>query len=195
EGRQEARLTYLGVKSSLPHFERGIIIDIGGGSTEVIFYDKTGVKNLLSLDLGVVALKEKVAASRKYGSGAVEIIKNEVSQALEATDDFVAPLIVVGGTGTTAAAYLKGLENYQPEVVHGSQIEQTRVNDLIEKFAGMNFSKIEKHPVISAGRGAVMLPGLYILKGFMSRYNSPQTVVSDCGVLAGLLEEISTNDK
>ncbi len=193
-GREEAKLTYRGVKSSLTGLSEGIIIDIGGGSTEVIFFNKSGLKETVSLEIGVVSLQEKCKSSQRYNQKDKDVMAEEVDSFLVQTSTYKAPLIVVGGTATTASAYLKGLDDYKPEVVHSSRISAVEIEKLMGEFSRMDFVEIEENPVVSQGRGAVMLPGLYILRGFMSRYNSQEIIVSDYGILAGLLEEICSDD-
>jgi exopolyphosphatase/guanosine-5'-triphosphate,3'-diphosphate pyrophosphatase len=193
-GSEEAKLTYRGVKSSLADLPEGIIIDIGGGSTEVVFFNKSGLKETVSLEIGVVSLQEKCKSSQSYSREDKDKLAEEVNNFMTETSAYEAPLIVVGGTATTASAYLKGLDEYKPEVVHSSRITAAEIEELIEEFSHKNFVEIEENPVVSRGRGAVMLPGLYILRGFMSRYNRQEIIVSDCGILAGLLEEICSDD-
>src|SRR5690606_29361721 len=73
-GLEEAELIYQGVRWSYDFFKPGVIMDIGGGSTEFIEADRNGLKQALSLDIGVSRMYQQLDLSDPFTSTDIEKI-------------------------------------------------------------------------------------------------------------------------
>ena len=121
-GEEEARATFLGVRSDL--FERDpiLVVDIGGGSTELV-YGTDEPESLISLDMGCVRMFEKHLASDPPAAGELDALRTEVSDQLSQAKAHLgitraSPLVGVAGTVTQLATLKAGLPKEDPSVVH-----------------------------------------------------------------------------
>lgn len=190
-GVREAELTFHGVHASVPGINTGRVIDIGGGSTEWITFADNQFDELSSASVGVVTLRERFG---NHADWDVESISDARSVVGEHLPDTVGqgPLIVVGGTGTTLSAHAHQLDEYRPEVVHGDRLALSAIEEIRRAFESMTYSELRELPMIQPGREDVMLPGIVILEEFARFADVSEVIISDYGILAGILEEATT---
>ncbi len=175
-GLEEARLSYLGAASILGPGEY-IVLDIGGGSTEII--TENGGPASKSYNLGAVrAYKNswgrKQIKEQLLIQGALPSLKGKT-------------LIGVGGTITTAAAFKKGLKKYNSRKVQGTILSLEEVTALGEELAGLSLAARCQYSPLLARRGEIILEGLAILESAMDLLGAKEIIVSDAGILEGLL--------
>jgi exopolyphosphatase/guanosine-5'-triphosphate,3'-diphosphate pyrophosphatase len=187
-GEREAELIFRGVHASLPAHDSARIIDIGGGSTEWIQYEDGELVHLESCPVGVVTVLERCEVEGRWREDQVKRAFEIVGEALP-DNRGSGPLIVVGGTGTTLSAHRQGLRTYDPEVVHGDRIPLEEIRSIRDDFQAMTFEELAELDAIQSGREDVMIPGIVILETFAQHADVPSVVVSDYGILAGLIEE------
>ncbi|MGM0381415.1 MAG: hypothetical protein ACQEP7_05465 [bacterium] len=194
DGKREAYLTYRGVKKALPAVDTGTVIDVGGGSTEVIKFSGSGLEFARSLPVGVVTLREKYITADRWQANFEEPVRRDIQEKLPAGNRLPSPLVVVGGTGTTVSAYLRKLDKYNPGEVHGDIIGREEMLAMLVDFEGVKFADLKNKPIISDGREDVIVPGLLIIDEFMQLIGAESFTVSDLGILVGLLEEVENNE-
>lgn len=188
DGEREAVLTYEGVRASLP-VEEGTIVDIGGGSTEWIPFDETGLRSARSFNMGVVTLNERCLEGDRYTQEAVGCMEGEIRRRWPEDLQGPSPLVTVGGTGTTLASMKQNLDEYDPERVHGRRLNRGEIRDFRRDMSARTFEELSEHPMIQAGREDVILPGVLILEAALKKVEGLETIVSDLGVLTGYLSE------
>lgn len=188
-GDREAELIFKGVNASLPEISSGQIIDIGGGSTEWIVFENGKTVRRDSRSIGVVTLRERCDVDGQWTEDDVVHARQLVHEQLP-EDKGEGPLIVVGGTGTTLSAHRQNLREYQPGAVHGDRIPLDEVEAIRREFQSLTFDEMEGVRMVQPGREDVMVPGIVILESFASLAGSSEVVVSDYGILAGLIEEV-----
>lgn len=189
DGTREAELTYEGIAASLPDVNRGQIVDIGGGSTEWITFDESGLQSTESLSIGVVTLLERCVDGSRCSSQHAECMNEVLDNTLTPRNINSGPLVCVGGTGTTLSSVQLGLEQYEPSRVHGYELNRNQINALYDRYLGKPFNVIAREPMIQSGRAEVILPGILILKKALRLASCTTARVSDMGILAGLLSE------
>jgi exopolyphosphatase / guanosine-5'-triphosphate,3'-diphosphate pyrophosphatase len=169
-GDEEALLTFRGVTSGRPLAENTFVVDVGGGSTELILAGSEGISFHESLDLGCVRLTERFLRSDPPSAheltecaGYVQSLLNEhIPPGVAATR-----AIGVAGTVTTLATLDLGLEEEDPEVIHGHALTAASVADQLGRLSTVPVAKLrewrglhpERAPVIVAG-GVVVLETL-----------------------------------
>lgn len=188
DGDREAALTYRGVRSSLD-VDSGTVIDIGGGSTEWITFDSSGLVSAESLEIGVVTLNERCLGADRYTPDALDCLEEEVRGALQPDVPGESPLVVVGGTGTTLAALDRKLREYRPMAVHGHRLPRGSIEDHLRRMSGRTFEELAEEPMIQPGREDVIVPGIKILQAGLDTAGAEEATVSDLGVLTGYLSE------
>ncbi len=193
-GEKEARLTYLGAVSGLDRKilnSKITVIDIGGGSTEIINGFGFEIKNLASLNIGTVRITEKFFKHspplEKEIKHARDFIKDEFEKIIGKFNLNNSILVGVAATVTTIAAYDLKLEKYDGEKVNMHEMRFETIDEIYNKFKKLSIDEIGKIPQISKGREDVIFSGILILRDFMEKFNFDKIIASDRGVRYGAI--------
>ncbi len=193
-GEEEASLTLLGASWTLRH-PGGLfaLLDIGGGSTEVLVAEGAGVRTAVSLALGVVHLVERffrrdppepadLAACRAYVDAR---LLDEAWGRIRPLGP--AALVATAGTPTTLAMIDLGLAAYDAARVQGHRLTASAVDRLAARLAALPLAERARVPGLETGRADVILPGAIVLAAAMAGLGLPHAVVSDSGLREGIL--------
>jgi len=190
DGEEEARLTYLGATSEHSPTEPTLVVDIGGGSTELILGTGDGaVEGAHSLDIGSVRLNERHLHTDPP-------IKDEIREAVEDIDATLdtstvdlgraASVIGVAGTVTTIAAGVLGLEHYEPELIHRSVLRPDAVQGQVTQLLSMMVEQRKALGYMHPGRADVIGAGGLILDRVLRRTTVGSLLVSEHDILDGI---------
>ncbi len=190
-GDEEARLSFAGALSRLrPEAEPVLVMDIGGGSTELIVGGASGEPTAaVSLDVGSVRLTERFLHGGPADPGDLDRAVRHVDALLDGSGiDFAAvgSWIGVAGTATTLAGVHLHLEEYDRERVHGSTIGQDALADLATALSGMDVDQIRALPSMHPGRADVITAGALIARRVGLRLPVPDLLVSESDILDGI---------
>jgi exopolyphosphatase/guanosine-5'-triphosphate,3'-diphosphate pyrophosphatase len=193
DGAREAALTFRAASASFPEARDGaaIVIDIGGGSTEIIVSDRGAVRWSTSLPLGSVRLTEKHVRHDPAAATETDAIAREVDGALVAVP-WPAPgatLIGVAGTVTSLAAMSLSLATYDPARVHGYELGARALDAEIARLAASSQAQRERIVGLDPRRADVILAGAIILRRIAAAAGAAAVRVSDRGIRWGLLYE------
>jgi len=193
-GEQEARTTFAGAISDLHDGAPTLMVDIGGGSTELIF-GTTEPGRLVSLDIGCVRMLEKHLQSDPPAEGELEAMRAEVAQLLaRAKEELGVPrgsrLVGVAGTVTQLAVLKAGLDDYDPDVTHHAVLTHGDVRRLARRLESLPYDKRRRVKGLVPGRVDVIVPGAEILLGVMEAFDAPDVLVSEKDILDGLVLEL-----
>ncbi len=190
-GEEEARISYLGVVASKPE-GRFLVIDIGGGSTELIYGSKREIKLKVSLPIGVVSLTErfngKKMPSQEVTDYILSILQSEAKEFTEVVNDNVYP-IAVAGTPTTLAAIKEKLKNYDEAAIEGSRLSQSELHEFAVTLGSLSAEEILKTYPVVKGREDVLTAGTVILYEICKYLNLTSVTVSTRGLRYGLVED------
>ncbi|MDI6800857.1 MAG: hypothetical protein QMD01_02205 [Thermodesulfovibrionales bacterium] len=195
-GEKEAELTLKGILTSGLSYQTCFIVDVGGGSTEWIYYTKDGGQslNMGSVPIGAVKLSESFIRHDPPTPEELTHIKNFISQQLFMALDLSLitnhqPLtfIATGGTATTIAAIDKKLCKYEGEKVHEHRISHYDMKAIYEKLTTLSFDDRAKLKGLEPDRAGIIIPGTFVLLIFMEILKTKEMIVSDYGLLEGLL--------
>lgn len=192
-GTQEAALTYAGAVSSLellPH-ERVNVIDLGGGSTEVISGQGNVPGQSVSLEAGAVTLTRRFFISGETPAPEeITRLRHEVRRVqgnLFSPDVHAGvPWILVGGTPVTLAMLNLGMTRYQPEKVSGAPLTAEDIDMMISRFAGRHPDELQALPAMPPGRGKYILAGTLLLRELFDVLQIQTANVSERGLRHGL---------
>jgi len=190
-GDEEARLAFDGaVRGTAPVPEPVLVIDIGGGSTELILGERaTGPRASYSMDIGSVRLHERCLGGDPATPEQVAACVAAIDAALD--DCPVAPaaaraVIGVAGTITTVAAGVLGLRAYDRELIHGRELDvdavHQKVDDLVHATRAERLALGYVHP----GRVDVIDAGALILSRVLRRATVPAMTVAETDILDGI---------
>ena len=191
-GEEEARLALLGMLSALPEEQRRyplLLVDVGGGSSEIILQTTAGNAPLaISLPLGAVGLSEEFSTDLGAMRGAIKAISAPALRRL-VESEMVGPdisLVASGGTATCLAALALGLLRYDARQVQNYPLSQAALNRLVARLAGLSAEERNALPGLADGRGEIIVAGAMILQELQQALTSP-VLVSDAGLLEGIL--------
>ena len=191
-GEEEARLALLGMLSALPEKQRRyplLLVDVGGGSSEIILQTTAGSAPLaISLPLGAVGLSEEFSTDLGAMRGAIKAILAPALRNL-ADGEFLGPdlsLAASGGTATCLAALALGLLRYDARQVQNYPLSQAALDRLVAWLAGLAPEERNALPGLVDGRGEIIVAGAIILQELQQALTSP-VLVSDAGLLEGIL--------
>jgi exopolyphosphatase/guanosine-5'-triphosphate,3'-diphosphate pyrophosphatase len=193
-GEAEARATFLGTLSDLDEKGPVLVVDIGGGSTELI--SGTGVpESIVSLDVGCVRMLEKHLHSDPPTAEELEALREDVTGLLVGARDMLnvpagARMIGVAGTVTQLATLKAGIPVYDPDVNHHSILSHGDVRRLARRLASLPYEQRRNVKGLEAGRVDVIVAGAAILQCVLEVFDVPEVLVSEKDILDGLVLEL-----
>jgi exopolyphosphatase/guanosine-5'-triphosphate,3'-diphosphate pyrophosphatase len=195
DGAREAALTFRAVAAAFPDALAGdlVVLDIGGGSTEIVIATGGLVRFKVSLPLGSVRFTEKFIRHDPPQADEIAAIRQAVDQAIAAIPfpPAGATLVGVAGTVTSLAAMAESLASYDPLRVHGYRLSRGSLAGQIARLARATQAERERMVGLDPRRADVILAGALILDGLATAAGAPEVRVSDRGIRWGLLHELA----
>jgi exopolyphosphatase/guanosine-5'-triphosphate,3'-diphosphate pyrophosphatase len=194
-GDREARMTFLGAVSDVADHEGLAVIDVGGGSTELIVQNEGQIRGV-SVNVGSVRLADlfvkdnpippvdleaaKKYAGEKFAEGKIKLQGAKIKR-----------VIGVAGTPTTLAAVEWG-EPFSETKVHNFKLTAQTIEKWISTFAPLTISEREKYRGLEPKRADVIVLGSIALREAMRALGADELTVSVRGVRYGLAMEMAT---
>jgi exopolyphosphatase / guanosine-5'-triphosphate,3'-diphosphate pyrophosphatase len=190
-GAEEAETTFAGVTAGRAVPAGTLVIDIGGGSTELVLGGDGGVAFHTSLDVGCVRLTERFLPSDPPSAAEVDACADAVRSLLEERtgDLHVSQAIGVAGTVTSLAALDLGLVDYDAELVHGHRLSADAVLELRQRLASLPLAERRELPGLEPERAPVIVAGTLILLGALHHFGLNGLEVSERDLLDGVALE------
>ncbi len=191
-GPEEAELSFLGACDVLPAGSRCGVIDIGGGSTEIVTGSGSGPDCAFSCQMGAVRLFQRFPISGRAGMKAVEEEADRIlGEKLRAYPDFSSPeaWAGTGGTFTTLAAMVKNIPWQNRAEMHGTRVTAEEVRGVGETLADLSLEERKQLPGLQPGRADIVVHGVCILLSVMSRLGIGAFKVSEHGNLDGYIRK------
>jgi exopolyphosphatase/guanosine-5'-triphosphate,3'-diphosphate pyrophosphatase len=182
-GEEEAALMLRGVTAGRPALDDVLVVDIGGGSTELVLASNGKVAFATSLDIGCVRVTERFLHSDPPSGPALSAAGLHVRSLLPTLD--ASSAIGVAGTVTTLATLDLGDPEYDPQRTHGHRLSLDAVEAQLERLAAMTTAEREEVAGIEPGRAPVIVAGTVILREAMRTYNLGEIEVSERDILHG----------
>jgi exopolyphosphatase/guanosine-5'-triphosphate,3'-diphosphate pyrophosphatase len=201
DGDEEARLTLLGVTwgvlgargAEADDERRMVVLDIGGGSTELIVAEAGAVVSSVSVTLGVVGLAERFFHADPVDWAEYQACADHVTCRLDA-DAWpavlgLAPRALAGtaGTITTLAALDLGLPSYDGARVQGHRLRGAAVRSLRDRLGALRVADRARLPCLEPGRADLIMPGIAIVEAVLAGLGLAELRVSDAGLREGIV--------
>lgn len=189
-GDQEAEFAYLGAVSAESVNRTSLVIDIGGGSTEIIFGEQQKILFRKSFLIGSVSATEKFLLHSPPSPNQVLELKNRISEIFGRMDNNFIPCQVIGiaGTVTTLACMIKGLKKFDENIVEKSIISQSEAAITVDKIKKMKAAEIlSEYGEVLKGREDIIVAGAIILTELMKLLNINELFVSTRGIRYGAI--------
>jgi exopolyphosphatase / guanosine-5'-triphosphate,3'-diphosphate pyrophosphatase len=190
-GDEEARLTFLGATAGRPGQDLALVVDIGGGSTELVV-GRPGMdpEFHVSTQLGVVRQTERHLDTDPPAAEQIEALSREAgevigAQAPEEERQEVALGIAVAGTPTSLAAIDQGLDPYDPQRVHRYPLHLGACRRMLGELAGMPLERRRQVPGLHPDRAPTIVAGTVILIEAMEAFGLDCMEASEADLLQG----------
>jgi len=198
-GSEEARYSYLGAVSNNKSGKENIVIDIGGGSTEIIFGKKENIFYSKSFQIGAVSLTEKYFKNNPPYNIEIEIAIKEIYNIfkdLKSLKYCPETAIGIAGTPTTLAAINLSLNSFDEEKIDGSILTKVELKKHIKKLSSMSSEEILKsNSSVVKGREDVLLAGTLILFHLLEINNLNELIVNSRGIRYGAAIDYAIKNK
>jgi exopolyphosphatase / guanosine-5'-triphosphate,3'-diphosphate pyrophosphatase len=187
-GDEEAQLTFRGVSLGRDVAEDTLVIDIGGGSTELVVGGADGLRFHGSLDLGCVRLTERFLHSDPPTGEELAACAATVRALLaERVPHDVRPETAIGvaGTITSLAALDLGLAEYDPDQVHRHRLSREGVLAQLDRLASVPLAERREIPALDPDRAPVIVAGAVILREALDHFGLAGLEASEHDILDG----------
>ena len=195
-GEEEAALSFAGATANLdPARGPFCVIDLGGGSTEFVMETDQGIR-AVSTQMGCVRITERFMRSdpptAEETTEARKLIDANLTTA-SATVPFAKAQTFVGcaGTFTTLAALAQGLESYDPERIHMSEIRFDRLREVTADLRAKTAAQRRENPVVHPGRADVIGSGSTVVEQLMDAFEreagATSFIISEKDILDGIV--------
>jgi exopolyphosphatase / guanosine-5'-triphosphate,3'-diphosphate pyrophosphatase len=191
-GEREARLSYLAVAKDMEEAEGPIlVIDVGGGSTELILGRGERICQWVSLPIGLVRLTEQHLTADPVLDEEWEKMVGAIHKGFSGVPHphETVSMVSVGGTGTTLASVEQGLKEFSAEKIHHFVLTKDAIGKQLVLYRSKTIEERKKIPGLAPARADIILAGGTILYMAMEKFGSPSVTVSCHGVRYGLLYE------
>jgi exopolyphosphatase/guanosine-5'-triphosphate,3'-diphosphate pyrophosphatase len=191
-GDEEARLTFLGATSERDPDDQTptVVVDIGGGSTEVVVGRGREATFHVSNQAGVVRQTERHIHQDPPTEEELEETRQDVREILrrgvpEAQRSVVERAIAVAGTATSLGAIAQELEPYDPEKVHGYRLSLSECEEILQRLASIPLEERRQVPGLHPDRAPTIVAGVIILVETLRLFGLEQVEVSEHDILRG----------
>jgi exopolyphosphatase / guanosine-5'-triphosphate,3'-diphosphate pyrophosphatase len=188
DGEEEARLTYVGATAETAPEVPTLVIDIGGGSTEMIVGEGREIEWHTSLQAGVVRHTERHLVSDPPTPVELEALAADLRGligAATATAPGAEAGIAVAGTPTSLAAIELELEPYDPRRVHGHVLELPSIQRMLSRLASVPLAQRTEIRGLHADRAPTIVAGVVTLVEAMRAFDLDRITVSEHDILYG----------
>jgi exopolyphosphatase/guanosine-5'-triphosphate,3'-diphosphate pyrophosphatase len=194
-GTEEGRLAYSGALSHLPAHEGiTLVIDIGGGSTEIMIGEKS-LQHTVSFPVGTVVLTE---SHLLHDPPRPEELTNAIGLVTDFMDDLIRDhpevlnatrVVGVAGSIVTIAAVEIGLQEFDATALHGARMTRENVEEVFRTLATETLADRKFNPGLPADRADVIVGGCCVLVGVMRKLRVSEIMVSVNNLLDGLVRD------
>jgi exopolyphosphatase / guanosine-5'-triphosphate,3'-diphosphate pyrophosphatase len=190
-GDQEAELTFLGATSGRSTSDiPTLVLDIGGGSTELVIGTDHEVDFHVSTQAGVVRQTERHVHTDPPTEPELHELTEDVRAILrdavpKSRREGVGHGIAVAGTATSVAAIAQKLDPYDPERVHGYMLDTTECDRILGKLVGMTLAQRREVPGLHPDRAPTIVAGVAIFSQVLSLFGLERIEISEHDILRG----------
>lgn len=200
-GAREAALSFAGASCDFLG-ERLLVVDIGGGSTEVVAGRAGGDPvRARSFDIGCRRVTEKFLASDPPSDCELERARQwtregmrPLFEELRASGFFLDRLVAVAGTATTVVAVRERMRVYDTARVHKALVTRTDLDAVSERLQSVALSERERIVGLDPGRAPVIVAGMVILQTVLDLAGVDSFTVSESDILHGIVLDAACSD-
>lgn len=200
QGQEEAELGIKGVMSEIgDDCEKVLVIDVGGGSTELVLGNRQSIEYTTSINAGTVRMTEQFIEENPIPDSNIGQMKDKLDELFGEPlaylrDKKIDKVIAIGGTATTIGAMYHGLSIYNPRIVHNTLVKQNYIIEIFNKLKAMDIKERYKVKGLQKERADVIPAGLFIMQYLLNSLNKEEITVSENDNLEGIIVKYVTKD-
>ncbi len=195
-GNEEAELTYLGAVSEYltnTNSKNYAVLDIGGGSTELVTGFVEKVTSSISIDIGSVRLNERILKRNPPSDisleNAVQLVRNHLKYIFPLSQ--TTEIIGVAGTLTTLAALDLRIPDFDRNLINRHVLTIEAIDRIFQELRPLTLDQLRNYPQIHPSRADILLAGIIILREILRNVNLSKITVSDRGLRYGIVIKTS----
>ena len=190
-GDEEARLSFLGATTARDDSDPLLVIDIGGGSTELVVGSRGSVDFHVSTQVGVVRHSERHLHTDPPTAEELAALAADARPTIEAAVPpevraRVSGAVAVAGTATSCASIDLELDPYDPARVEGHTLSRTRIEELRDRLAALPLAERRDVTGLEAGRAPTIVAGTVVLLEVLGAFGLNAVEVSERDILWGV---------
>ena len=191
-GEEESNLGFIGVLQGLDDTNNILVLDIGGGSTEFILGDESGIKYAKSENVGALRMTEKFLEADPICEDEFEDMSNFIEETISDTINIlkeknIRQIVGIGGTITSVSAINQELETYFMEKIHGSKVNEKELDNILQNLKKMTLNDKKNIKGLQPKRADIITAGVRILNIIMKKLEKENIIVSEYDNLEGLI--------
>ncbi len=198
-GDEEAALSFAGSVGTIAGLTGPVLlVDLGGGSTELVVGSADGPGGLRarSMDVGSVRMTERHLHDDPPTPAQIEAVVADVTAALNRARRDVPlheahTIVGVAGTVTTLAAIVLGLARYDSAAIHGSRLTADQIAEVTDRLTHMDHAERSAVTVIHPGRVDVITAGAIILRTIVQQTGTDTVIACEHDILDGIARSIA----
>lgn len=197
DGQEEAYIGMLGAIYDSNKNENLLIVDVGGGSTELVLNIDGDIKYSVSIDAGAVRMTENFILTNPIEDQDIDNLRKSLDKLFYKdmtvlSEKRIDKLIAIGGTATTAAAIFHEMEVYNQEKIHNTILSNIFLNELFQKMKSMSLNERYQIKGLEKERADIMPAGIYIIKFIMNKLKKDHILISESDNLEGAVIRYSS---
>ena len=195
-GNEEAALSFLGATAGITVPGPYLVVDIGGGSTELVV-GTTAPDESISIDVGCVRLTEQYLLSDpptpEELSQCVTVVRAYLADVARDVPGAASAKTLIGlaGTVSTMAAIEQGLDEYDREQIHHFRLSRAAAEDVFRTLATESIAQRRHNPGLDPGRVDVIVGGVIVAVCVMRHWQFDEMLVSESDILDGIARRLA----
>ena len=192
-GKEEARLSFYGATKLLDNTKRLLVIDIGGGSTELMLgSDGPEISMVKSLDVGCVSLSEEFIKGDMPDRLGLEKMQSYIYDHIYRTADLIGrrddiAILGVAGTVTTLAAIDLKLQEYDSTKIHHHKLTVGKIKTIYNRLLSLSLNERKMIIGLDPARADIIIGGAAILLEILRQLGKKSIIVSEQDILDGII--------
>lgn len=201
QGKEEAELGIEGVMSEIGDNSGNVlVIDIGGGSTELVLGNKQGIDYSISVNAGTVRMTEQFVKDNPICNDDIKNLKDKLSELFKEPYDYLSgkridKVIAIGGTAATVGAIYHNLSIYNAEIVHNTLVQRKFVSEIFNRLKAMTVHERYEVKGLQRERADVIPAGIFILEQLLENMNKNEVIISENDNLEGVIVKYILNEE
>jgi len=195
-GREEARLVQLGVQARWPQSGKVVIVDIGGGSAEVIASDSGHMLDAVSKPLGAVRLRQAFLKDDPPTRQQLQQMEDYIAEKLDGVPGRFGRsgwlrMIATSATAAAAASAIAGVPREKRDQADRLNVPASHVRDLYRRLSEMDLEARRRVSGVGPRRAEIIVPGLAVLSHILTSFGFRRLHYSNAGVRDGIIADLA----